>query len=212
MSRLLSLLLFVGFAGSVACAAEYGVVTDPARDTVYFRSTAKLEFIEGKTNNIDGGFSFDPQNPTAPVTGQLRVDLRTLKTGIDMRDGHMRERHLHTDKYPHAYFELDSVSGLPSTLAVDSTYNLTANGFFYIHGHKRKIEAKLELRRKPGDSGADAIMVRTRFSLNLDEYKIPRPKALFLKLAETIDVEVIFTAYNNLAIPKLELPDWPEFK
>jgi hypothetical protein len=56
------------------------------------------------------------------------------------------------------------------------------------------------------------IQVRSRFSLKLDEFGIPRPKALFLKLAEMIEIEVIFTSFNNLPPAVVALPDWPERK
>ncbi len=189
-------------------AGTYGI--DPAStvDTVYFRSSARLEFIEGKTTNLTGGFSVDPQNTSSGVTGLFQVDLRTLKTGIDMRDEHMRERHLQTDQYPFAYFSIESVSGLPAALKSDTTYTVTGAGLFYIHGGKRSIPISLEVRAHAGDHTSDGMKVRAKFSLNLDEFGIPRPRAVFLKLAETINVEVIFAAYNNLAPAAITLPDW----
>lgn len=191
-------------------AETFSIDPTSGKDTVYFRSTAKLEFIEGKTNDIRGSLTFDPAN-LKEVSGTLQVDLRTLKTGIDTRDGHMRDRHLHTDKYPHAFFELTGVSGLPSELTTGTVHKGTAEGWFYIHGVKRKLEAPVEISHFTS-SDEDAVMIRTSFVLKLDEYEIPRPKALFLKLAETIAVECIFTAYNNLPVRPVELPGWAEIQ
>lgn len=201
--------LVLGF--SLAQAETYGIDAASGKDTVYFRSTAKLEFIEGKTNDINGNFTFDPANPQE-VSGTLQVDLRTLKTGNETRDGHMRDRHLHTDKYPHAFFELTSATGLPSELTPGTAHKGTVEGWFYIHGVKRKLEAPVEITRKTDPSGRDAVTVRTSFILKLDEYDIPRPKALFLKLAETIAVECIFTAYNDLPGRPVDLPGWAELQ
>ncbi len=53
-------------------------------------------------------------------------------------------------------------------------------------------------------------MVFATFSVKLDDYGIPRPKALFMKLAETIDVSVIFTARKGLSGDRIQLPDWVE--
>jgi polyisoprenoid-binding protein YceI len=189
-------------------AGTYGIDPAASGDTVYFRSSAKLEFIEGKTANLTGGFAVDPQNTSSGVTGLFQVDLRTLRTGIEMRDEHMRERHLQTDQYPFAYFSIESVSGLPAALKSDSTYAVSGAGMFYIHGGKRSIPISLEVRAHAGDHTSEGIRVRAKFSLNLDEFGIPRPRAVFLKLAETINVEVIFTAYNNLAPAAVSLPDW----
>ena len=192
---------------STALAAGFGLDPTAGHDTVYFRSTAKLEFIEGKSNNIEGRFSVDPEHADSGITGLLRVDLRTLRTGIDTRDGHMRERNLHTDKYPFAFFEVDSVRGIPARMDAGITHVGTVNGWFYIHGVRRPLEASIEATRSV-EPGREKLTIRTRFQLNLDEYGIPRPKALFLKLAETINVECIFSGYNNLAGAAIELPAW----
>ena len=61
-------------------AGTYQVKGSALTDTVYFASTAKLEFIEGITNAIQGSFLFDPSAPQKSVTGILRVDLATLET------------------------------------------------------------------------------------------------------------------------------------
>ncbi len=188
-------------------ASDFQLNPAAGQDSVFFRSTAKLEFIEGKSAAIDGSFSFDPENPNSNVSGVLRVDLRTLKTGIDTRDGHMRDRHLHTDKFPFAFFELTGVSGI-EPLKANVTDSGEVQGWFYIHGVKRQLSAPIEVVATT-ELGSEKVSIRTRFQIILDEYDIPRPKALFLKLAETIEVECIFSGYNNLPAMDISLPGWP---
>jgi polyisoprenoid-binding protein YceI len=193
-------------------ALEYGVGPLKESDTIQFNSSAKLEFIHGETSHINGGFSFDPENPAGGVKGILRVDLRTLKTGIDKRDEHMRDNHLHTAEFPYAYFQIDSLSPIPTLANFDSIYTSTVWGKFYIHGNFRKIVAALELDRKKLPAGGEVIDVRAKFSIKLDNFKISRPKALFLKLAQTIEIEAKFTGSNLSDHKSVELPDWPELK
>jgi polyisoprenoid-binding protein YceI len=197
---------------SVGAANEYGVGPLNEKDTIYFNSTAKLEFIKGTTQQIEGGFSFDPANPTAGVSGIVRVDLRTLKTGIEKRDEHMRDNHLHTDKYPYAYFELKSAEPVLSLTTFDSAYTTKASGNFYIHGNYRKLDADLILIIKKLPTGVETIDIRANFSINLDDYKIPRPKALFLKLAETIEIEAVISGTTGISHNSVELPDWSQLK
>ena len=199
-------------AGAVR-AVEYGL--DPTRgtDTVSFRSTAKLEFIEGQTNDIVGGFVYDPNDSQGKVSGVLRVDLRTLRTGIALRDEHMREKHLHTEDYPYAHFELISLGDMPEALIADSAYESQARGFFYIHGVKREITAQLKFSKEDhADGRSESIRAVAEFALTLDDFRIPRPKALFLKLAETIQVRTVFTAYISQEPPLIVLPEWPELR
>lgn len=193
---------------SSAMAVDYGVGPLNASDTIYFNSSAKLEFIQGKTQHINGSFSLDPDHPTSGVKGTLRVDLRTLKTGIAKRDEHMCENHLHIEKFPYAYFELAATEELPSQMAFDSVYNVKAQGNFYIHGNYREVAADLQIVRKKLPSGGEALNVIADFDLNLDEFKISRPKALFLKLAETIEIKAVFTGSSQIAAQAPELPDW----
>ncbi len=180
-----------------------------ATDSVFFRSTAKLEFIEGKTDNIIGSIQFAPDLIDSGVTGTLQVDLRTLKTGIDMRDRHMRERHLKTDEYPYAYFELKEVAGLPSTPIPESTYAATVSGLFYIHGVKRKLTSDASIQFH-GSPAIDYVDIGAHFSIHLEDYEIPRPKALFMKLAETIEINLQFAARRGGPHPAPQLPDWSQ--
>jgi len=195
---------------SSARAVDYGVGSLNESDTIYIESSAKLEFIRGSTQHINGSFSLDPDNTAEGVKGALRVDLRTLKTGIDKRDEHMRDNHLHTVKYPYAYFELISVEHLPPQLVFDSDYKLKAVGNFYIHGNYREVEADLKVVRKKLPSGGETLNVVARFDLELDKYKIPRPKALFLKLAENIEIRAVFSGSHQITVQSIELPDWPK--
>jgi polyisoprenoid-binding protein YceI len=202
--------LVAAFALSFTAVQADEFIIDPtsSADTVFFRSTAKLEFFEGKTTDLTGGFEFNIDSASSPLSGALRVDLRTLKTGIETRDRHMRERHLHTDDYPYAYFEYTGLSGLPAVLQSDSSYKGTLQGYFYIHGAKRRLSATVQFRFQVAADKHQEVTGRAAFSLKLDDYHIDRPKALFLKLAETIEVEVIFSARNDLGAESVALPDW----
>jgi polyisoprenoid-binding protein YceI len=207
--RKLSTILLPLFLAGATLAADYAV--DPKYDStlVQFESDGKLEFIAGKTNDLAGSFVFDPAQPRRGATGMMQVDLRTLKTGIGLRDEHMRDNHLETDKFPFAWFELTEVTGLPEAFDGEQGYEVEGKGFFYLHGIKRLIDVDLILTVED-DTEASALKVSAKFSLFLDDFEVERPKALFLKLAERIDLEVIFLASTNNSMPDITLPNWPE--
>ena len=208
MKKLILICLGLITLASPAFAIDFGVGPQNENDTVFFNSTAKLEFIQGTTQHLEGSFIFNPENPSEGIKGVLRVDLQTLKTGIDKRDEHMRDNHLQTDKYPYAYFELLSADALLPLMASDSAYRIKAKGNFYIHGNFREIEPDLQIVRKKHSAGGEAFFVTAKFAINLDEYKIPRPKALFLKLAETVEIRVVFIGSSQFNSQPIELPDW----
>ncbi len=208
----LSVVLFIFIIFGNGAAKEFSLDPQSGTDSVQFKSAAKLEFLSGETKDLIGNINFDFDNPTNKITGVIRVDLRTLKTGIETRDGHMRDNHLHTDKFPYAYFELLSVANLPAKVIDQQEYKLEVTGYFYIHGVKRQLTSDLSLKRGVNASGKDQLNIKTNFSIFLDAYKIPRPKALFLKLAERVTIQLSFSAIETVDSEKIVLPLWDELQ
>ncbi|MGB5107696.1 MAG: YceI family protein [Candidatus Zixiibacteriota bacterium] len=186
--------LTLGVLFSTASAEKFYIAGMPETDSVIFASDAKLEFIEGKTNAVIGLIEFDPTNTQTPCTGHLRVEAKTLKTGIDLRDQHMRERHLHTEQYPYIDFVLKSVAGLPAQLPSSGSTKFQINGEFTVHGTTKPISAPATVELLPASGAAKSVLVTASFNIKLDDYGVPRPKMLLLKLAETINIRVRFIA------------------
>ncbi len=193
ISLLLAMVTLSGVCTSIR-AEKFYVAARPETDSVNFASEAKLEFVEGETNSIIGMIEFDPANTRLQCGGRLRVDARTLKTGIEMRDEHMRERHLHTEQFPFIEFVPKSIEGLPVELVADSALKFRISGEFTVHGTTKTISAPATVVYLPDNAGAKAVIVAATFDIKLDDYGIPRPKVLLLKLAETIRVSVRFVA------------------
>jgi polyisoprenoid-binding protein YceI len=190
-------------------ANDYIIDSNSEDNQVQFESTAKLEFIKGESSNITGLIKFNPQNPNDTTFAIIQVDLLQLKTGIETRDEHMWDRHLHTKEYPNAFFELLKIINMPQVIHSDSSYIPNGEGYFYIHGVKRKLNPKIIFK---WDENKNQVDINTNFQIKLDDYHIPRPKALFLKLAKIIEVNVKFIGYSNLPIPTINLPDYPELQ
>ena len=68
------------------------------------------------------------------LSGKFEVDLRSLDTGLDLRNEHMRDKYLETDKFPNAVFELDP-------LEIGSK---TFTGLMTLHGRSKKITGGFE--------------------------------------------------------------------
>lgn len=198
-------LLALGAAQSVS--AEIFSARADNSDSVYFRSSAKLEFIEGITTDLIGSVEINCDDPSRS-TGRFRVDLRTLRTGLETRDKHMRQRHLHTKTFPFAYFELTSMQGFDPNRPVGAEQACRGEGLFYIHGVKRAMTADLNVIRVVKDDGTTGYKIRAVFGLTLDDYQIKRPKLLFLKLAELIEVEIVLDLYPAMTPGSITFPDF----
>ncbi len=84
-------ILAVAPAAAVAEQMTFRVLPSPSRAT--FKTDAPLETVIGITAGpaISGTVTGDLTRPQT-ATGTIRVDLTTLKTGIDKRDADMRSR------------------------------------------------------------------------------------------------------------------------
>ncbi len=123
----LFLTLGVSFAQS---PAEFKAVDPIGRNTVQFKTAAPLEDIVGTTNKINGEIKVDPRNlKSSDVLARFEVDLASLTTGIGLRDTHMREQYLHTDRYPTAIFTLERIrKASASELKPNTPVGLTVEG------------------------------------------------------------------------------------
>lgn len=187
-----TLALLLAF-GTPAAAATFAV--HPGGDTkVVFTSKAPTETFEGKTNRMDGTLQLDPATVGDSVTVHLEVDLASLDTGSKLRNAHMRERHLETDKFPKAVFDGAAVvGGAGAKLEPGKPAAFQCEGTFSIHGVSRRLRCEAQATLlAPGKLAFVAT-----FPITLSDYDIKRPEMLFLKLAETQQVRVSATASSQ---------------
>jgi polyisoprenoid-binding protein YceI len=106
--------MVIGLAlGAFEAGAQSAVFSVNRYSSATFRTDALLETVVGTTagGNVTGTVTVDPAKPQT-ATGTIKVDLATLKTGIDKRDADMRSKdYLDTDNEANrfAVFDLKGV-------------------------------------------------------------------------------------------------------
>ena len=93
MRRLLATLLLAGAVASAAVAAPRTFHIEPgaAHNQVTFHSEATVESFDGKTRQVSGQLSVDPEALAGSSSAWFQVDLKSLDTGMSLRNKHMRE-------------------------------------------------------------------------------------------------------------------------
>lgn len=145
--------------------------------TVVFLSKAPLSEFIGKSDLLQGLID------TEKNLLDFYVDLNTVKTGISLRDKHMRDNYLETEKFPFAEFS-GKLENLPTL-----TENLTevnALGKFKIHGIEKEIAVSGQLRLLANGN----LELKASFTVKLSDYKIDIPKLVFYELAEEQQVTI----------------------
>jgi len=176
-------------AAAVAHASVF-TVREGKDSKVVFTSRAPTETFQGKTDRMQGTLTLDPTAIGDSVTVHLEVDLASLDTGKKMRNRHMRENHLETDKYPKAIFDGAAVLSPPGAkLEPGKPTPFQIEGTFALHGVTRRLKADARATWVPAGTGG-RIVFYAEFPVTLSDYSIRRPEFLFLKLAETQQVSV----------------------
>ena len=177
------------WAPSQAATARWQV--RPGEGTrVEFVSKAPLETFTGKTSQVSGACTCDLGKLAGDVTLAVAVDMATLDTGLSKRNQHMRENHLHTDRYPQAWLRGGVLKAVGATaLPVGGAVSVEFSGELDLHGVRRPVVVPLQLTRPTETS----LVVRGEFPVRLADFGIPRPQVLLMKLAEEQRVRVSIT-------------------
>jgi polyisoprenoid-binding protein YceI len=173
---------------------------------IIFESDAPLETITGVTSSVSGSVQVDPAN-LAQARGRIEVPIASLRTGVDLRDEHLRsDNWLDAQRHPNAVFEITGVTGARS-LAPNETARVQVRGRFTLHGVTHDLTAPAQIQYRPGANGeAGIILVRTRFSVSLPSYGVSVPTIVRLKVSDEITVRVSLRLHESSAAPRASNP------
>jgi len=181
---------------SAAAPVKFLLSSRDGRNVIKFISKAPLETIEGKTGQIDGAVAVELADATT-AAGQFEVDLSIVRTGIEMRDQHMREQYLHTDSFPKAVFKLTKVTkASQKTMTDGQPVEIEAQGELTIHGVTKSVvfsgtvsylkESEATQARLPGD----LLHIDLSASILLSDFNVKRPQFVLLKLNDKVELRV----------------------
>ncbi len=179
----------------------------PGQSFATFKTDAPLETIVGHTAaaGIQGTLAVDAAKPQT-ASGTIKVDMNTVRTGIDKRDADMRTKpYLETEIEANRWvtFEIKSVE---ITGPLESGKIIPA-----------KVKGILTVKQKPVERVADAtvtyvkltpeqlegqkrfgftsdnLKVRAKFATTFTDHGMQVPQLLFLKLSNDILLETDLT-------------------
>jgi polyisoprenoid-binding protein YceI len=174
---------FIVFVSAV-WAAEFQINKDKDRE-VKFISDAPGEKIEGITDKIDGYLFWQGTDTLNTSELFFEVDLNSIDTGIGLRNRHMRDNYLETDKFPFARYSAKAAGIKWSTNG--ENFEVQTRGKLLLHGVERDVDVDGTV--SPVEDG---FLIECRFDIALSDYEIKIPKLMFLKVSEIIALEVRF--------------------
>ena len=122
--------------------------------------------------------------------GELRVDLATLDSGIELRNSHLRDAYLELERGPAFQNAVLSDIALEDSLPAAADRHGTAfTATLSLHGVDRPIAGEVELRQR-----ATSMRVEATFSVSLEAFDIPPPRYLGVGVRDNVEVTVTFDA------------------
>lgn len=200
-----AVLAAASLAATPAAAEEFTVRGGKGASLVRFISKAAMESFEGKTNAVSGTVVLDPAALGDSLTIAIAVDMAKLDTGISLRNRHMRENHLHTERFPTATFSGARIAKGSGPLEKGATRRVDLAGKLTIHGVARDVTVPVDLTW----DGANELKIAAEFSVALADHEIPRPKFLLLRLGEVQKVVIALVASRSAAPPAKEAATAP---
>jgi polyisoprenoid-binding protein YceI len=157
-----------------------------ATDFVFKAANGKVSFlavgrpsaikIKGEGAGAEG--VLHDENHT--LKGEVKFDLSTLTTGIEMRDHHMKEKYLETPKFPVATLKLTDLK-----VPAGNSSRQSFSGLLTLRGIEKPVTGTFSTTEEGREIKADAS-----FSIKLTDFKIEIPSYLGVTVAEDVQIEV----------------------
>ena len=182
----------------------------PTYSRATFKSDAPLETFVGNTAGpgVAGTLTLDPAKPQGAV-GTIKVDLNTVRTGIDNRDADMRSKdYLDTEAGEANRWAVFVIKGVDIAGPLEPGKETPAKvkGILTIKG--KPIETVADARvtyikltpeqletqdQKRWGFTSDNLKVRAKFGTSFTNHGMQVPQLLFLKVANDIQLETDLT-------------------
>jgi len=181
----------VGMAGASFCIMAVIAAGDPANAALAKAGDAQVAFrAEGP-----GGLEISGTTQELAITENqgaivISVPLGNVRTGIDLRDRHMRDKYLEVQKHPTATLSvaratLKLATG-PQSVESDAPATLT------LHGVSRPVNVHYETKAENG-----GLVVSGKFRVNMTEFGISVPSYLGVTVKPDAEVTAHFRAQGS---------------
>jgi hypothetical protein len=172
--------LFVAIGSSLSLGATFSISGNSEFVAVGNPSSLK---IHGQGEN---GLTGNLKEVNDTIEGDIKFNMDSLTTGVELRDHHMKEKYLETKTFPNASLVINKLK-LPPNLQIDGfkSQNQSFVGQLTLHGITHPITGIIDLSTSSGITKGDG-----EFELKLSDYKIDVPSYLGITVADRVSVKV----------------------
>lgn len=131
------------------------------------------------SEKVQGSVRLDPEKKT--LTANITVPADSFRTGLALRDKHMRENYLEAKAHEEIVFSVDA-----QPIVLEAGKTTTLRGHLQVKGVRRPIEVEVRID-EPTDEGFKAT---TTFPVDVTEYGIAQPSFKVVKMDPVVRATV----------------------
>jgi polyisoprenoid-binding protein YceI len=188
--------------GTNLFAQTFSVDSKDRRNQASFISDAPFEKIVGLASGLDATVMLNVNDLTQKPMGKVKVPINNIKTGIDLRDEHMRsDMWLNAGKFPYAEFQLTGMKNTSSKKLTDGQkVKATLVGKFSVHGITKDIEVPVTLtyfkesERTKAKAPGNLLVANAEFNIKLSDYGVKIPSMVVGKVDEKVKITTNFVS------------------
>jgi polyisoprenoid-binding protein YceI len=170
-------------------------VTAPAGNEARYRIREQLVGLDlpndavGETSGVTGVIAADAKGNVIPAESKFTIDVSTLKSDKDRRDGFVRGRVLETNQFPTVTFVPTSVRGVSMPLPKSGVKAFDLVGDLTVRGTTRPTVWKVVALFAP-----DGVKGAAHTTFTFSDFGINQPRVpVVLSVADTIRLEMDFS-------------------
>jgi polyisoprenoid-binding protein YceI len=147
------------------------------KSEIKFSATGRPSFIKanGSVPLIETNLEFGANE----ISGSAKVDLNKLDSGIKLRDEHLKEKYLHTNKFPEAMIVINKTK-------VNFGKRNKLKAVLSFHGKKKEITLDTELEKN-----GKIVTLNSEFEFLLTDFDVELPSFQGITAADKVKLYVV---------------------
>jgi len=176
-------------------AGALQLVVTPEGNEVRYRIREQLVGVDlpndaiGVTQDVSGGITFDAAGNVVPSASRFEVNVATLKSDKDRRDGYVRGRILETTENPTVVLSPTALRGLTFPLPTSGTRSFTLVGDLTVRGVTKPTTWQVSAKFDGAKVSGTAATAFTFTEFGLSQPRVP----VVLSVSDTIKLEYDFS-------------------
>ncbi len=190
-------------AGPALGRKRFAIEPGPTQ-LIEFTTDAPVETIRGQSNAAAGFVDVDLDHPGQGLLAEVSVPVAELRTGIALRDEHMRsDQWLDAEKFPAIKLVLKLAPPQTQAIRAGAPVKATVTASLTIHGVTRDVEiADMSVAYLPFDTSlekvhiaGDVLRVKGSWQIKLSDYGVIVPDQLIgKKVSNEVELRVALSA------------------